>query len=124
MNFEESLVAKIKGKWYIGYVKDLVFYQNVEIKKLSDIKGISNYVTFKKFLIDSGKDPKLDEVLKESIDAESIYILNTPMFPSDEEFEKYWWADINDYCKDCVKGCKQSSKVEIIRCSKEVCGVS
>ena len=122
MNFEESLVVKIRGKWHVGCVKDLIFYSKVEIKKLSDIKGISDYVTFKKFLEDSGKDLELENVLKENIGADSIYILNKPVYPSDEEFEKSWWMDMNDLCKNCNKGCKQSSKVDIVSCGFQTSG--
>jgi hypothetical protein len=33
-----------------------------------------------------------------------------------EQWEDWWWRDLNEQCKSCQRGCKQSNKAEIVHC--------
>lgn len=110
-----SVVIKKNKKWIAGYLSNGIFTENLEVKKLADIKEHTDYITLKKFLKNLQMDDEYDKIL-EKLDCESVYVLEKPINPSGEEFENYWWSQINDLCKDCIKLCKQSNKVIIEKC--------
>jgi len=31
----------------------------------------------------------------------------------EKQFEKEWWKELNENCKQCKKNCKQSTKVRV-----------
>jgi len=116
MEFKASVVVKKDGKWFAGYLDGYKFTPNKEVKKLSDVKEVTSYKTLKKYLKDTNKSLTIIPLILEKTELESIYILNKPINPSDEEFENYWWEEYNSMCKICKKDCKQSSKVIIEKC--------
>jgi hypothetical protein len=115
-SFKASVVAKLKDKWFIGFIKGNRFIIKKEVSKLSDVKEASSYVGLKTWLKRKDRDVKLAEKILKKHKASSMYILEKPIEPTDEEFENYWWDTINKKCQKCQGECKQSSKVIIERC--------
>lgn len=117
MNLCAPAVIKKGGKWFIGFIKpDGEFREKGTIKKLSDVKELSNYMTLKKFLkIRGASDGFQGKVLKK-LGAESAYILDKPINLTKKEWELWWWAEFNDLCKKCLFDCKQSYRVDIHMC--------
>jgi hypothetical protein len=117
MNLYAPAVIKKGGKWLIGFIKlDGEFREKGTIKKLSDVKELSSYMTLKKFLkIRGAPDGFQGKVLKK-LGAESAYILDKPINLTKKEWELWWWAAFNDLCKKCLFDCKQSYRVEIHMC--------
>jgi len=112
-----SIVAKkVNNKWYIGFVDGDVFTINKEIKKLSDVKDITGYMTLKRYLKEKKLEPTLEKEMHDMFNFKSVYVLEKPIEPTDEEFESYWWNDLNAVCEKCTYACKQSKKVIIHFC--------
>lgn len=114
-NLKISVVVKKSNKWFIGYISDGKYIQTMEIKKLSDAKKHTRYRTLKSYLKEAKMEDEHENILN-MIGCDSVYVLNKPILPDRTEFENYWWAEINDLCKDCKKLCKQSSKVVVEKC--------
>jgi len=116
MKLKLSVVVKKDNKWFAGFLDNKKFTPNKEVKKLEDVKEVSDYITLKKFLTLKGKNTNIaNTILKES-GLQSIYILDKPIEPSEEEFENYWWNTLNPTCEICNKNCKQSNFTSIIKC--------
>ena len=122
MNLKASVVVKKDKKWFVGHINGFEFKENKQIKRLKDVKDVTNYKTLKSFLKDSDKDVSLEKVILEKTGLQSIYILEKPIWPDSEEFESWWWSDINKKCKDCELDCKQCSRVEVIKCQNDCKG--
>ena len=116
MEFKISAVVKKDGKWFIGYLDGLNFKTTKQVKKLNDVREVSDYKTFKRFLKDQGKSLDLEPLILKRTGLERIYVLDQPIEPSAEEFESWWWSGINKECLDCTQPCKQSSKVVLVVC--------
>ena len=116
MEFKISAVVKKENKWYIGFLDGLTFKITKEVKKLSDVKEVTDYKTFKSFLKDQDKSLDLEPLILEKTGLQKIYVLDKPIEPGVKEFTSWWWSDINKKCSDCICTCKQSSKVEILKC--------
>jgi len=116
MNIKISVVAKKDNKWYIGYINNDKFIINDEVKKLADVKEVSNYKTIKKFLHDRKIDLSVGVNLMKKLGLESVYVLDMPIKPTEKEFENYWWDGINKKCETCSKQCKQSPYVNVVSC--------
>lgn len=117
-------VIKRRGKWFIGFIKpDGKFKEKKEIKKLSDVKEMSNYMTLGRFLKTKAKDGKYEmpkgfqEKVMKKLKAQSAYILDKPVGLSRKEWEQWWWAEFHNLCKKCQAECKQSHRVTIQSCS-------
>lgn len=110
-----SIAFKKDNKWFAGYLDNNQYYVNKEFKKLSEIKQFSNYVKLDTYLKNKKKDTNK---IKKLLESNSVYILEKPVFPVSEsnEFNNYWWSEINPLCEDCEKECKQSSKVIVEAC--------
>ena len=115
-NFKASVVCKLRDQWFIGFIKGNKFIIKKEVAKLGDVKEASSYVGLKTWLKRKGRDVALAEKIMKKHGASSMYILERPIEPTDEEFETYWWDTINRKCQKCQGECKQSSKVIIERC--------
>ena len=117
MKIKASVVVKKNKKWYIGYIEGYKFHKTSEVKKLTDVKDVTNYITLAKWLKNRKHNVKqlIPIILKET-KLDTIYILDKPINPSDKEFDNYWWSDICEKCKKCEKDCKQSSKTNLINC--------
>jgi hypothetical protein len=111
-----SAVVKKDGKWFIGYLDGLNFKTTRQIKKLKDVKKVTDYKTFKRFLKDQDKSPDLEPLILQKTGLQKIYVLDKPIEPGIKEFENWWWSSINKKCLDCIGTCKQSSKVELVKC--------
>ena len=111
-----SVVVKRDNKWYIGWIDGKQFHTTTNIKKLSDVKDLSEYITLKKYLKDKKLEANLEQELLKAFNFQSIYVLKKPINPSAEEFESYWWEETNIKCKLCIYACKQSSKVIVEAC--------
>jgi len=109
-----------KGKdWLVGKISGDSFTSYKQIKKLSEAKSISSCITLKKHLKDINEKPSLEKELQEKLGLSSIYVLDRPLFYEDEsEWEKDWWVSYNEKCMKCSKNCKQSSRVDIVRCTE------
>jgi len=119
MKLSVSIVARRGKKWYIGFLKDQEFVMTKEVKKLSDVKEASSYITLRQHLKKKKKDLKHEKTILKQANFDKIYVLTRPIDPTVEEFESYWWSDLNKVCKDCVKSCKQSSKVKLVSCGRQ-----
>lgn len=120
MEIKESIVAKKNKKWYIGYIKGYKFHKKSEVKKLSDVKNVTNYITLAKYIKNKNKNYNIEQNISFILNKtklDSIYILNKPINPDVKEFENYWWSDINEICKKCSCICKQSSKIKLHKCT-------
>lgn len=119
MKIKASVVVKKNKKWYIGYIEGYKFHKKSEVKKLTDVKNVTNYVTLAKYLKSKNKKyniKSLVPLILKKCNVDSIYILDKPINPSDGEFENFWWSDMSEKCKKCEKECKQSSKAKLINC--------
>ena len=116
MEFKISAVVKKGGSWFIGYLDGLNFKTTKQVKRLSDVKEVTDYKTFKRFLKDQGKSLDLEPLILEKTGLQKIYVLDKPIEPGTKEFENWWWNSLNDMCWECTQTCKQSSKVKIIKC--------
>ena len=114
--FKASVVMKIKDQWVIGYIKGKKLVIKREISKLADVREASSYVGLKTWLKRKNRDISIADSILKQFGAKSMYILERPIEPTDDEFENYWWDTINRKCKKCIGECKQSSKVIIERC--------
>ena len=127
MKLKESVVVKYDKKWYIGYITGYIFHKTSEVKKLNDVKNVTNYITLAKYIKNTNKNYDIKQTMSLILNKtglDSIYILDKPIKPDDKEFENYWWSNINEICKKCGWMCKQSSKVKLYNCSsfKEIVG--
>jgi len=116
MKFEDYVVAKKDGQWLVGKIKGYEFTPYQEIKKLSDVKDVSSYITLTQYIKKNKLKPSLVKLLLSKTGLDSIYILNKPAYIDEEEWDKYWWKDFTAKCKGCEKDCKQSSYVIIVTC--------
>jgi len=120
MNLCSPAVIKKDGKWFIGFIKpDGEFREKMVIKKLSDVKELSNYMTLRKFLKIKSQGKAPDSFEKEVLDklgAQSAYILDKPLNLTKKEWEQWWWAEFHKLCLRCQHECNQSHRVEIHAC--------
>ena len=114
-----SVVAKKDNKWFIGsFNKEDKFVKKREVKKLKDVKEVSSYTSLKIYLKKNKYDKLLEKKIMEKTGLKSIYVLNKPVDPDEEEWNKYWWKEHNNVCKKCTHNCKQSYKTIIYKCNK------
>jgi hypothetical protein len=116
MEIKVSAVVKRGRKWFVGYLDGLEFKVNKEVKNLRDVKEVTDYKTLKSYLRLKNKSDDLGPLILEKIKADTVYILDKPVYPSIEEFENYWWKELNELCLGCKGECKQSSKVTVEVC--------
>lgn len=108
-------VAVRKGnKWYIGRIKNGIFIKYKEVKKLSDVKNASDYISLKKFIKDRNDIKYEDSDILKELNVDSVYVLN--LLPEEEKWYEDWWGEYNKVCLKCSKDCKQGHKVEVYRC--------
>lgn len=120
MKMNTPAVVKSKGKWFIGFISNNKFEPRSQIKKLSEAKSFSDYITLKKWLkerLKNFEENDVDKTLK-LLGVEKCYILNKPIMLKAKEWERWWWSEYNSLCLDCEKECKQSWRVNIINCWK------
>jgi hypothetical protein len=109
-------VVRRKNKWYTGKISKGRFYKSQEIKRLSDVENVSDYVTLKRFLKKYKDNPLVVRSLGlDKLKADSVYILDTSEKDADS-FERNWWSKLNSKCIKCSKECKQSSKIDLLKC--------
>jgi len=120
MKINAPAVVKSEGKWFIGFISGDKFAPKSQITKLSEVKGISDYMTLKKWLKERNEDfeDKDVDAMLEVLGVERCYVLNKPYKMTSKEWEKWWWSDYNKLCLDCEKDCKQSWRVQIVNCWK------
>ena len=111
-----SVAVKKDREWFIGHIEGSKFIPINQIKKLSDVKNISSYVTLKTYVKKNNMSPEFEKDLLKKTGLDKIYILNRPIFKNEKEFEKHWLTEHNDICKTCTKGCKQSKYVTLVSC--------
>ncbi|MHA2181819.1 MAG: hypothetical protein ACXAAH_10380 [Promethearchaeota archaeon] len=117
MNLCSPAVIKKDGKWFIGFIKpNGEFKEKMVIKKLSDVKELSNYMTLKRFLKIRGAPSDFQGKVLKKLGAESIYILDKPLNLTKKEWEQWWWAEFHKLCLRCQYECKQSHRVDIYDC--------
>lgn len=117
MNLCTPAVIKKGGKWFIGFIKpDGEFKEKDTIKKLSDVKELSNYMTLKRFLKNMKAPEDYENVILKKLDAQSVYVLDKPIGLTRKEWEQWWWAEFHELCKECFFDCKQSYRVDIHSC--------
>jgi len=117
MNLCTPAVIKKGGKWLIGFIKpNGEFKEKDTIKKLSDVKELSNYMTLKRFLKIRSLPSDFQGKILKKLDAESAYILDKPIDLTRKEWEQWWWAEFHALCKKCRATCKQSHRVDIYDC--------
>lgn len=117
MNLCTPAVIKKGGKWFIGFIKpDGEFKEKDTIKKLSDVKEMSNYMTLKKFLKDKKAPEDFEKKVLKKLKAQSVYVLDKPIELTRTEWEQWWWAEFHKLCKECQFECRQSHRVDIYNC--------
>ena len=113
MELECYAVIRKGNKWSLGKIKGLEFTLHKKIKKLSDVKDVSSYVSLKKYLADNKMDASLEEVILKEVGCDSMYILTSE---ESYEWDKNWWKEYNTECMKCSKDCKQSYLADIWSC--------
>jgi len=120
MQINESVVVKKDKKWYIGYVKGYTFHKTGEVKKLADVKNVTNYVTLAKYIKMKNKNYDVKQIVPfilANTGLDTIYVLDKPINPDNKEMENFWWSNINEICEKCEWMCKQSSRVILHNCA-------
>jgi hypothetical protein len=123
-----DVVYRRDNKWLIGKITNDKLRKKKEIKKLSDVTNTDEYLTLKQWLKSEKSKVDADDILKR-FKIERLYIKATgpdkEMVFDDEhtkmsikEIEKEWWEHLNELCIKCSKKCKQSSRVELIKCDR------
>ena len=116
MKFEDYVVVKQGNDWLIGKIKGYKFTPYQQVKKLSDVKDVSSYISLKKYITKNKFKPSLAKLLLKKTGLKSIYILDKPAYIDEDEWDNYWWKEENIKCIKCEKDCKQSSYVDIVSC--------
>jgi len=116
MKIALPVVVKKDNKWYQGFIEDFNLTINKEIKKLSDIKNISEYKGLITYIRTKGLDRDLANKLLKETNCESIYVLNKPIDLTEKQYESYIWSDYFPLCLKCKKNCKQSHIVKELYC--------
>lgn len=114
--FEANIVARQKTKWIMGKIDDYNFIEEKRIKKLSDINDYKKYININVFFKKMGFDEKYLKKALEKNKFDSVYVLPSSVIVSPKTHNEYFWKKINKKCLTCSKKCKQSSKIQIIRC--------
>ncbi|MFA5025117.1 MAG: hypothetical protein WC503_01220 [Candidatus Shapirobacteria bacterium] len=118
-----------KTGWFTGELslEKMKISKKKSINKLSEGKA-EDTITIKRYI----KINKLDtteEVFYKALKVDRLYIdlkfeekkkKNEEKEPETEEVaseaEKKWWKKLNKFCLGCLKTCKQSSMVTVIKC--------
>ena len=116
-----ALVRKRK-KYFVGYIsEDWIFTEIEEIQELADVDYWSSYRPLKDFMITVGVNSTqkfVREVLKEN-GCQEMWIYDAPVQLSDsgtitqKAWKNYWWKSRHPMCLECIKECKQSSRVDL-----------
>jgi hypothetical protein len=114
--FKAKIVARQKTKWMLGYLNDYVFVEEQKIKKLSDLDNYKDYVNINTFFKKKGYNEEYLKKVFEKNGFDSVYVLPMTTELSSKTHNEYFWKKINKKCLTCTKDCKQSSKIQIIRC--------
>lgn len=118
---KKAVVVKKKNKWYKGFLehdeKATSLAMNGQIKKLSDVKEVSQYKGLKTYLKTSNSIKEYDKII-ERTGCQSIYVLDNPIDLTEKQMESYLWVEVNSVCKKCKKECKQSVYSTIFNCPK------
>jgi len=106
------------GSLYID--KDISFESdNFMIKKFSDIDDFNSYKKFEDFkhLLGLSLNKKDTKKLLKNMGVKDLYFHDySPDYPDVATFNKHWFKYTNAKCKKCIKKCKQSSRVNVIKC--------
>lgn len=122
-----KVIYRKNNRWFTGKINDEGKLRKAkQITKLADAKHVEDYVSLKKYIRVNKKTYKADDML-EKFGIQSLYVLYEEPVKiskvtgkvSKSIDNKKWWSSYNKICKDCVKECKQSSRVEIISCQRK-----
>ena len=116
MKFENYVVVKENGKWMVGKIKGYKFTPYQDVKKLSDVKDVSSYISLTQYIKKNKFKPSLAKLLLKKTGLQSIYILSKPAYLDEDEWDSYWWYDYCKKCRLCINKCKQSHFAEIVVC--------
>jgi hypothetical protein len=120
MKLYSSAVIKKKGKWFLGFINGDKFKSQKEVKKLGDVKEVSKYVTLNRYLRERFKNIPvgLEEKILKILKAERCYVLDLPINLDRKQWDKWWWQSYHQVCKMCARDCKQSWRVDLVKCDR------
>jgi hypothetical protein len=117
-----EVVYRRENSWFTGTIKDDKLRKKKDIKKLSDATSTNDYLTVKQWVSLNDGSMKVDDLFKK-FKIDSLYVrevgvvMDSPSTMKEiKQAEKDWWATLNEKCVGCSKKCKQSSKVEVLKC--------
>ncbi len=117
-----EVVYRRENSWFTGTIKDDKLRKKKDIKKLSDATSTNDYLTVKQWVSLNDDSMKVDDLFKK-FKIDSLYVrevgvvMDSPSTMKEiKQAEKDWWATLNEKCVGCSKKCKQSSKVEVLKC--------
>jgi|SRR6056297_1216724 len=106
------------GKLIVG--KNISFESdNFMIKRFDDIDNFNQYKKFEDFkhLLGISLNKKDTKKLLKDMGIKDLYFYDDYSDHNNVSlFNKYWFRYINPRCKECVKKCKQSSRVNVLKC--------
>jgi hypothetical protein len=117
----------IKGYVIFTNIKDISFE---ELERISSMKELLENPNDFKSLIDFSKiigyplTTKETKNILKKLNMRSLYVYDEPPILSDKgtltkpQWEKYWFRYIHPKCLKCINKCKESSRVDIIKCPK------
>lgn len=112
----EQGIAKIENQLWFGNFNKWRFKKYFEVNE-KELKKLGKFTSIEEFIIKYWKKQKpLDYILSKLNIEEGLILLTKPLEPSPEEFESYWFRDLNEKCLGCIHDCKQSVHVILIQC--------
>ena len=111
----DYVIVKISTEWLVGSVSNFKFTAARKIKKLSDMKGVTSYITLSKFLKENKIQLTEKEIL-EKMGTDRVYVASALGYSTKRKFEENWWNTRNSYCLECSNSCKQSHKINVVIC--------
>lgn len=108
---EIDIIVKNNSGWFTGYMVNNYMIQLVsEIKKLSDVPNINEYITLGKHLQKCDVADCIEYEICYELEISSMYVLRN---------KKYWWNGLCEICKLCVNECRVNQNHNLIYCGRK-----
>jgi hypothetical protein len=134
------VVARKKGRYFTGGIRAGKFVRYREIKSISDLKFKDSYITLAAYIKKKKLDISEEEVLA-ALNVENLYMRvvkrakkvitkSPPVVPPGSitvnpktpksDTTGTMWSSYHEYCKVCIKKCKQSHLALSVYCPSRV----
>lgn len=120
MRFYSNVIARKGKKYWIGKVKRMKFVPEEELNSLETLDKLGiRYITLYEYakIIGLGLTKTEVDDLRKKIGYTEIWVYDELPHKNrninDAAWERWFWRFVNPLCKDCVRECKQSSRVSL-----------